>query len=88
MYQIEITQQKLDFLKRIKSKNTMDPAIAAVTETNDSLPIILELEKQQQFTHLLEMLFDVSMQDANAENKEFAGIWAVEIYEPPKTRSR
>ena len=88
MYQIEITQEKLDFLKRINGKYAMDRAIAAIVETTDTLPVSLEIKEEQQFTNILEMLFDISKEDENTENREFAKKWSVEIYQPPSTLFR
>ena len=88
MYQIDITQEKFDFLKRVKGKYAMDPVIIAVIESSDPLPASLEVEEEQQFTNILEMLFDISKEDENAENREFAKKWSVEIYQPPSTLFR
>ncbi len=79
MYKIKITQQHIDFLKKIQGKYAIDPKIEETMNATNPLPIILELT-QQQYINLLQLLFDVSDEETDFTNKDFADKWCAEIY--------
>ena len=79
MNKIEINQQHLDFIKKIKGKYAIDPKIEEIMENINQMPITLKLN-EQQYINLIQLLFDVSDEDTDVSNIKFANEWIKKIY--------
>ena len=71
MNKIEINQQHLDFIKKIKGKYAIDPKFEEIMKNTNQIPITLKLN-EQQYINLIQLLFDVSSEDTDVSNIKFA----------------
>lgn len=79
MNKIEINQQHLDFIKKIKGKYAIDPKFEEIMKNTNQIPITLKLN-EQQYINLIQLLFDVSSEDTDVSNIKFANEWIKKVY--------